>query len=101
MLTSTIFLLEKMTGVRFDKTINLGHVLTFVGFIATMGASVSILNTRLALAEATILRQEQRDHEQDEAQREMARQMNASMIDTRRSIERLSDKVDAYSARKP
>ena len=38
---------ERTHGVRFDNTINLGHILTFLGFLVTIMVTWSTLDKRV------------------------------------------------------
>ena len=41
---------ERTQGVRFDNTINLGHLLTFAGFLITIMVSWTTLDSRVTEA---------------------------------------------------
>jgi hypothetical protein len=73
---------------RFDATINLGHVITFVGFIVTIFVSWSTLDKRVALLEQAAIAQRAVDGQQDQRlERELAL--------VRQSLTRIEDKLDA------
>lgn len=52
--------------ITFDKTINLGHVLTFIGFILAGLAAWGTLDKRLTLVEESRAFQKQVDSSQDQ-----------------------------------
>ncbi|MGC9185362.1 MAG: hypothetical protein ACP5GC_07940 [Thiomonas sp.] len=73
---------------RFDATINLGHVITFIGFIVTIFVSWSTLDKRVALLEQAAIAQRAVDSQQDQRlERELALM--------RQSLMRIEDKLDA------
>lgn len=82
-------------GVRFDKTINLGHVLTMVVMISTVMASWSLLDKRVVVLEEARQAQRDRDTTQDVSSREKFQEVRDALIDLRRSVEKVSDKVGA------
>lgn len=53
--------------IKFDPTINFGHVLTFVGFIATGGMAWMTMNTRVVVLEEARQAQVKVDARQDMA----------------------------------
>lgn len=54
----------------FDPTINLGHVLTFIGFIVSGFMAYGTIDKRLSLLEQAQLSIERRDAEQDQRLKE-------------------------------
>jgi len=81
-----------MTGVRFDRTINLGHILTFLGFIGTMLVGYNAMDKRITIVEEIQRQQPFRDHAQDEQRRDLKQ----STSEIRRGIEKLNDKLDRF-----
>jgi hypothetical protein len=81
-------------GVKFDATINLGHILTFVGFIATIFVSWQTLDKRLIVLEAAEKTQSVIDQSQDEKVISNNHHLAESLSDIRKSIDRLNDKLD-------
>lgn len=53
------------TGIRFDGTINLGHILTFAGFVIAGFAAWTTLDKRLTIIEERANFQAQIDRQQD------------------------------------
>lgn len=82
-------------GVRFDKTINLGHILTMVVMISAVMASWSLLDKRVVVLEEARQAQRDRDTTQDVSSREKFQEVRDALIDLRRSVEKVSDKVGA------
>lgn len=85
-----------MTGVRFDKTINLGHLLTFAGFIISIAVTASSFDKRMALIEEVQKQQTLKDKQQDDRQRELSDDMKIWLHEIRKSIEKLGDKMDRF-----
>ena len=81
---------DQRGGMRFDPTINLGHVLTFVGFITTMAAGWVNLDKRLTVMETKQLQQVHIDLKQDERLRD-------ELILIRASQERIENKLDTLT----
>lgn len=82
-------------GLKFDKTINLGHVLTMVSMIAAVMVSWSLMDKRVVVLEEARLAQRERDQAQDMASRERLQEVRDALLDLRRSVEKVSDKVGA------
>ena len=79
----------------FDWTINLGHVLTFVGFITTGLVVYQSLEKRVVILEQSAIYQSSRDAAQDMASRELRQEIRDALKDVRVSLERVNDKLDA------
>ena len=58
---------EERKGVRFDPTINFGHLLTFIGFLVTGSMAWMAMNTRVAVLEEARQMQARIDAKQDTA----------------------------------
>lgn len=80
--------------VRWDPTVNLGHILTFAGFIVTILVSWSTLDKRVALLEAARVDQQQRDAGQDQSTKETIQAINAH-------LGKIDDKLDRLVDRRP
>lgn len=72
--------------IKFDATINLGHILTFIGFIVTGFSAYTSLNNRVVTLEDAKTMQNTIDHRQDAAietsakiQREDFKEINAKL----------------------
>lgn len=82
--------LDAHKSVSFDPTINLGHLLTFVGFLVTIGTAWSALDKRVSLAEADLAVAKQQQRELDSHYRETLGDMRADMKEMRRTLEELA-----------
>ena len=79
-------------GVKFDATINLGHVLTFVGFVIAGFTAWSTLDKRLTVIEERATFQAQIDRAQDAKLAESMTQIKESLSDIKANINRMSDR---------
>ncbi len=79
--------------VRFDPTINLGHVLTVIAFIGTAMVSWNVID--VLVLEEFRQGQRERDHGQDVAGKEKYNEVREALNDLRRSVEKVADKVGA------
>ena len=78
-------------GVKFDATINLGHVLTFVGFVIAGFTAWSTLDRRLTVIEERATFQSQIDRAQDAKLVESMTQIKESLSDIKANINRITD----------
>lgn len=76
--------------VRFDPTINLGHVLTFLGFLATGMAAYSDLKERIAVQAVRIQAAESDAMSEKGRNRESLREIKDDLKEIRRGIEDLN-----------
>lgn len=79
----------------FDPTINLGHVLTFVGFIITGVSAYSTLDKRLSISESQNRVVAERFHEQEARTQESLREIKGDVKDLQRSINDITRAVNA------
>lgn len=87
-------------GIKFDATINLGHILTFIGFLVAGFAAWQTLDKRVLILEQASTIQQLRDKNQDETSIEFKSNIANSLIEIKHSIERVSDKLDAKESKK-
>lgn len=80
--------------IRFDGTINLGHILTFLGFIATGIAVYSNMDKRLVILEENRKYQSVVDHAQDIRANTASEEMKSLLLRVERQVERLNDRLD-------
>lgn len=80
--------------VKFDSTINLGHLLTFVGFVLTGFGAWSTIDRRLTVLEESRRVQAQIDANQDERLSQSMGQIKETLSDIRRNLEKVSDRLD-------
>mgnify|MGYP001316347918 FL=1 len=78
-------------GVKFDATINLGHILTFVGFVIAGFTAWSTLDKRLTVIEERATFQSQIDRAQDAKLVESMTQIKESLSDIKADINRITD----------
>ena len=81
--------------IKFDRTINLGHVLTAISMIVAVMVSWSLMDKRVMVLEEARAAQRERDTVQDESNREKFQEVRETMIDLRRAVEKVADKVGA------
>ena len=80
--------------ITFDKSINLGHVLTFVGFIIAGFGAWATLDKRLTVIEENRTFQKQTDSNQDQRANEYQAALRESLGRLDRSLERVADRLD-------
>lgn len=79
---------------KFDPTINLGHVLTFIGFLLTMMVGWNTLDKRVVVLEEHRAAQAQVDRHQDQLANQQMGFIRESLHEIKQSVERLSAKVE-------
>lgn len=72
--------------VAFDPTINLGHVLTFIGFLVTGFSAYSALDKRVTLVEQQAVVGTERSREQDTRMKDSLLEIRADLKDLQRSV---------------
>lgn len=80
---------------RFDKTVNLGHILTMGMFLVTIMAGWNMMDKRLLVLEEARAAQRDRDAVQDSNAKENQQTIKEALTDLRRSVEKVADKVGA------
>ena len=80
--------------VRFDPTVNLGHLLTFAGFIIAIFAAWTNLDKRVVVLEESRHAQQLRDNHQDSLNNQQFDQVSASLREVKALLMRLEDKLD-------
>ena len=81
--------------IRFDKTINLGHILTALAFMVTAMVSWNVMDKRVTVLEESRMAQRERDTTQDLTSKDKFQEVRDALIDLRRSVEKVSDQVGA------
>jgi len=84
-------------GVVFDNTINLGHVLTFLGFVITIMVTWSTLDKRVVVLEESRKAQEVRDATQDARNGDQLTAIKDSLTEIKNNVVSLRDKLDRRS----
>jgi hypothetical protein len=78
---------------RFDPTINLGHVLTIVSFVVIAMMQWNVMDKRIVILEEFRTAQRERDVAQDVVAKDKFQEVRDALLDLRRSIEKVADKV--------
>lgn len=81
-------------GVRFDPTVNLGHILTFIGFILSIMVVWSTLDKRVVVLEESRKAQELRDTGQDDRNRDQMAAIRDSLSEIKQNVIALRDRQD-------
>lgn len=91
--------IDKPKRLQFDPTVNLGHILTFLGFVVMGFGAYTSLDKRVAVVEEARKFQAQVDAAQDA--RASSSQAELSNVITRldHQVERLNDKLDRTTPR--
>ena len=85
---------HNLRKIKFDPTINLGHILSFIG-ILTLGIGVyTSIDKRVLILETSEARQELRDLNQDADRARISTESKEAFVDIKHGVERLSDKLD-------
>ncbi len=85
---------ERTQGVRFDKTINLGHVLTFLGFLLTIMVTWTTLDKRVVVLEESRKAQATIDSAQDLRTNEKFSEIKDALGEIKRAVERTNEKLE-------
>lgn len=80
--------------ITFDRTINLGHVLTFIGFIVAGFAAWATLDKRLLVIEENRGYQKQTDMNQDQRALDAFGTVKDSLVRLDRQLERIAERLD-------
>jgi low affinity Fe/Cu permease len=75
--------------MRFDPTINLGHVLTFAGFMVSGFAAYGVMDKRVAVLEESRANQVTIDRRQDEDRAEMRRSNREDFKEINSKLDRI------------
>ena len=86
-------------GIKWDATINLGHILTFIGFLLAGFGAWSNLDKRVTIVEESKYLQKQVDSSQDIRSAEAAGQIKEVLQRLDRQIERIADRLDKPGGR--
>lgn len=89
----------KHHGIKWDATINLGHILTFVGFLLAGFGAWSTLDKRVTIIEEGKYLQKAVDTSQDLRSAEAAGQIKEVLQRLDRQIERIADRLDKTGSR--
>ena len=81
--------------IAFDPTINLGHLITFVGFIFAGFMAWNTLDKRITVVETQRAHQAQVDTTQDQRALDSYISLRETLARLDRQVERLADQLDA------
>ena len=90
---------EERKGIKWDATVNLGHILTFVGFMLAGFGAWSTLDKRVTIIEESKYLQKQVDSNQDVRSAEATGQIKEVLQRLDRQIERIADRLDKTGGR--
>ena len=92
---------QTANGIRFDKTINLGHILTFVGFIGVGMVTWSTLDKRVVVLEESRKAQDLRDSGQDQRATDQFGAIKETLVEIKQNVIALRDRQDRQDRTKP
>lgn len=84
---------EAKRGLRFDPTINAGHLLTFAGFILAGFVGWTTLDKRVVVLEEQRKAQEIRDVGQDARSADKFTEIKDTMNEIKRGVEQVRDQL--------
>lgn len=87
-------------GIQFDKTINLGHLISVVMFLAAISVQWNMVDKRITVLEESRAIQRERDAAQDAAARDKAQEMKDTLREVKAGIEKISDRLTNSGMRK-
>lgn len=85
---------NKERRIRFDPTVNLGHIITFVGFLIAIFTAWTTLDKRVVVLEEGRKAQESIDRQQDQRVLETRSEIRDSLQEIKRGMDRLYDKLE-------
>ncbi len=83
---------QKHKRVQFDPTINLGHVLTFVGLLGAGVVGWNTLDKRVVVLEEAKTYQRERDLAQDNTIRDQLVDLKEAMREVKRSVDKIVER---------
>jgi hypothetical protein len=86
---------------KFDPTINLGHVLTFAGFLITGFIGWTTLDKRVVALEEAQKTQHQIDRAQDQILNQQMQHIRETLNELRAGVQRVNDRLDRNENRRP
>ena len=85
---------ESRKGIKFDYTINLGHMITFIGFLVTIMVTWSTLDKRVVVLEESRKAQELRDASQDQRNGDQMTAIKETLVEIKTNVIGLREKLD-------
>lgn len=92
---------SRKKGIRFDATINLGHILTFFGFMFSGFIAWSAIDSRVVVLEQATKFQSLRDSQQDVLLQNQNQHINEKLVEIKRAVERINDKIEVVQWNEP
>ncbi|MFD2754283.1 hypothetical protein [Comamonas terrae] len=90
--------LQPHSRVKFDPTVNLGHVLTFIGFMTAGITAYGTLDKRVSLIESQAAIASSHVRDQDSRLKETLSDIRADVKDLQRTVNNMSRTVGTRSA---
>jgi uncharacterized protein involved in tellurium resistance len=90
---------QHLGGVKFDATINLGHILTFAGFILAGFTAWSTLDNRVTVIEERAGFQAQIDRNQDAVLQASMAAIKESLGEIKARLTQMNDRMDRNAGR--
>jgi hypothetical protein len=87
-------MIAEKSGFRFDPSVNLGHILTFIGFLLTGFMAFQHLDKRVAILEENKRTQAMVDAYQDQRGHEQGLAIQQSLTEIKKSIEKVDNKIE-------
>ena len=84
---------EQRRGLRFDPTVNAGHLLTFAGFILAGFVGWTTLDKRVVVLEEQRKAQEIRDAGQDARSADKFTEIKDTMNEIKRGVDQVRDQL--------
>ena len=81
-------------GFRFDPTINLGHILTFIGFLITCAMMYASIDKRVVVLEEARITQAVVDRRQEEALSESRKTVREDLRSIDTKLDRLIERTE-------
>jgi hypothetical protein len=78
---------EERKGIRFDPTVNFGHLLTFIGFLVTGSMAWMAMNTRV-----TVLEEARQNQVKIDAKQDLSIENNQKVV--REDLSQINQKLD-------
>lgn len=85
---------DKPSKIKFDGTVNLGHVLTTAAFLFSGFGVYSAIDKRVLVLEENKKYQTAVDHAQDERNAAAARQITDLLVRVEKQVERLNERLE-------
>ena len=79
--------------MRFDGTINLGHILTFAGFLGSAAVAYTTMDKRVVVLEQAAVYQQVIDKRQDEDRAALKIQVREDYKDISNKLDRVLDRT--------